>query len=186
MFSCSNPRQKWHTKTPRAHVRKSRRLLSFTSGPSCSTANIISLTQSLVSFLFTEYAWISTPFIWRTPFTPLCISPTVLVCMLLSTETDMYCKFPKYLDTQKICCIHSKIWTMWLYHRIMSLNDADGMANGVDPDQTAPLGAVWSGFALFAQAYLSEKLRIITVVLTKCSWWLVEDRCEPTKFWHTS
>ena len=29
----------------------------------------------------------------------------------------------------------------------------------VDPDQTAPLGS-----ALFAQAYLSEKLRIITVV----------------------
>ena len=32
------------------------------------------------------------------------------------------------------------------------------MANSVDPDQTAPLGAVWSGFALFAQAYLSENL----------------------------
>ena len=38
-------------------------------------------------------------------------------------------------------------------------NDADGMANSVDPDQTAPLGAVWSGSALFAQAYLSENLR---------------------------
>ena len=44
----------------------------------------------------------------------------------------------------------------------MSPNDADGMANSVDRDQTAPLGAVWSGSALFAQAYLSE--RIITVV----------------------
>ena len=31
---------------------------------------------------------------------------------------------------------------MWLYHRAMSPNDADGMANSVDPDQTAPLGAV--------------------------------------------
>ena len=40
----------------------------------------------------------------------------------------------------------------------MSPNDADGMANSVDPDQTAPLGAVWSGSALFAQAYLSENL----------------------------
>ena len=29
---------------------------------------------------------------------------------------------------------------MWLYHRLMSPNDADGMANSVDPDQTAPLG----------------------------------------------
>ena len=51
---------------------------------------------------------------------------------------------------------------MWLYQRVMSPNDADGMANSVDPDQTAPLGAVWgavwSGSALFAQAYLSENL----------------------------
>ena len=31
---------------------------------------------------------------------------------------------------------------MSLYHRIISPNDADGMANSVDPDQTAPLGAV--------------------------------------------
>ena len=47
---------------------------------------------------------------------------------------------------------------MWLYYRVMCPNDADGMANSVDPDQTAPLGAVWSGSALFAQAYLSENL----------------------------
>ena len=40
----------------------------------------------------------------------------------------------------------------------MSPNYADGMANSVDPDQTAALGAVWSGSALFAQAYLSENL----------------------------
>ena len=68
-----------------------------------------------------------------------------------------YRKFPKYSDTQKNCCNHSKIWTMWLYHRVMSPNDADGMANSVDPDQTA-LGAVWSGSALFAQTCLSENL----------------------------
>ena len=47
---------------------------------------------------------------------------------------------------------------MWLYHRVMSPNDADGMANSVDPDQTAPQGAVWYGSALFAQVYLSENL----------------------------
>ena len=34
----------------------------------------------------------------------------------------------------------------------MSPNDADGMANSVDPDQTAPRSA------LFAQTYLSENL----------------------------
>ena len=41
----------------------------------------------------------------------------------------------------------------------MSPNDADGMANSVDPDQTAPVGAVWSGSVLFAaQACLWENL----------------------------
>ena len=36
--------------------------------------------------------------------------------------------------------------------------DADRNANSVDPDQTAPRGAVWFGSALFAQAYVSENL----------------------------
>ena len=40
---------------------------------------------------------------------------------------------------------------MWLYYRVMSPNDADGMANSVDPDWTAPS-------ALFAQTCLSENL----------------------------
>ena len=40
----------------------------------------------------------------------------------------------------------------------MRPKDAEGIANSVGPDQTAPLGAVWSGSALFAQAYLSENL----------------------------
>ena len=71
---------------------------------------------------------------------------------------NIYRKFPKYSDTQIICCNHFKIWTMWLYHGVMSPNDADGMANSVDPGQTAPLGAICSGSALFAQAYLSENL----------------------------
>ena len=40
----------------------------------------------------------------------------------------------------------------------MHTKDAEGIANGVNPDQTAPLGAVWSGSALFAQISLSENL----------------------------
>ena len=51
----------------------------------------------------------------------------------------------------------------------MSPNDADRMAKSVDPDQTAPLGAVWSGSALFAQAYLSENLRYWLCI--KIVWW---------------
>ena len=33
-----------------------------------------------------------------------------------------------------------------------------GKANSVDPDQTAPEGAVWSGSALFAYVILSDSL----------------------------
>ena len=35
----------------------------------------------------------------------------------------------------------------------LCLKGADGMTNSVDPDQTAPLGAVWTGSALYAQTY---------------------------------
>ena len=77
---------------------------------------------------------------------------------MFSDYLHVYRNDPKFSDTQKMCCNHIKVWTMWLYHRVMSSNDADRMANSVDPDQTAPLGAVWSGSALFAQAYLSENL----------------------------
>ena len=40
----------------------------------------------------------------------------------------------------------------------MSPKDADGMANSVDPDQTAPIGTLWSASTVFAQVYLSENL----------------------------
>ena len=39
---------------------------------------------------------------------------------------------------------------MFLFNAVMDLNDADGMANSVDPDQTAPRSA------LFAHKYLSQ------------------------------
>ena len=38
------------------------------------------------------------------------------------------------------------------------LKDADGMENSVDPDYTAPYGAVWSRSALFVQTYLPQYL----------------------------
>ena len=76
---------------------------------------------------------------------------------------------PKFSDTQKMCCNHSKVWIMWLYHRVMSPNNADGMANTVDPDQTAPLGAVCSSrssliwVCTVCPGLSVRKLRIITV-----------------------
>ena len=44
------------------------------------------------------------------------------------------------------------------YHRGMHPNDADGMANSVDPDQTAPLGV-----CTVCPDLSVRKLRIITV-----------------------
>ena len=64
--------------------------------------------------------------------------PCCSILVYSNTNSNTYRKFPKYSDTQIICCNHSKIWTIWLCHRVMSPNDADGMANSVDPDQTAP------------------------------------------------
>ena len=49
----------------------------------------------------------------------------------------------------------------------MHPKDAEGIANSVDPDQTAPLGAVWSGSALFAQTCLSEKLGKLRYITRK-------------------
>ena len=40
----------------------------------------------------------------------------------------------------------------------MPPKDAEGIANSVDADQTAPVGVAWCGSALFAQACLSKNL----------------------------
>ena len=73
-----------------------------------------------------------------------------------------YRKNPKNSDTYKICCNHPKIWTKWIYYRVMSPKNADGFANSVDLDQTAPLSSlIW---VLTVCPDLSvQKLRIITV-----------------------
>ena len=43
----------------------------------------------------------------------------------------------------------------------MHPKDADGMANSVDPDQTASVEAVWSWSALFAETYLSQYIEFV-------------------------
>ena len=62
------------------------------------------------------------------------------------------------IRTPETFAVNNKIWKRWRYHRLMGPTDVDGMAHSVYPDQTASLGAVWSGSTLFAQ-----ELRIITV-----------------------
>ena len=51
-----------------------------------------------------------------------------------------YRKNTKNSDISKICCNHPKIWTTRLYHRVMLLKDADGIANSVDPEEQSDLG----------------------------------------------
>ena len=52
------------------------------------------------------------------------------------------------IPTHKKFVVITLKFELWLYHRVMSPNNVDGMANNVDPDQTAPrdqtapLGAV--------------------------------------------
>ena len=46
----------------------------------------------------------------------------------------------------------------------MHPKDADGMANSVDPDQTASSEAVWFWSALFAETYLSQYIEFVWYV----------------------
>ena len=43
----------------------------------------------------------------------------------------------------------------------MHPKDADGIANSVDPDQTASSEAVWSWSALFAETHLSQYIEFV-------------------------
>ena len=76
-----------------------------------------------------------------------------------------YCKVPKFLDARKLCCKLPKIQTKRPKHRVFCPKDANGIANGEDPDRIAPLEAVCSGSALFAQTYLSENLGSLRYLL---------------------
>ena len=60
----------------------------------------------------------------------------------------------------KNCCNYLKIWTIWLYHRVTSPKDTDGIANLVDPGQTAPL--IWVFTVCPGRSV--RKLRIIKVI----------------------
>ena len=51
----------------------------------------------------------------------------------------------------------------------MHLKDADGMANSVDPDQTASSEAVWSWSAVFVETYLSQYIEFVRYTTFKGS-----------------
>ena len=54
----------------------------------------------------------------------------------------VYRKNPETSDTRKKCCKYPETGTVLFYYRVMGPKDADRMANSVDPDQTAPRGAL--------------------------------------------
>ena len=53
-----------------------------------------------------------------------------------------YRKNPKISDTRKFAVITLKVEQDGFSLRVMHPKDAEGIANSVDPDQNAPLGAV--------------------------------------------
>ena len=57
----------------------------------------------------------------------------------------------KTLDTWKNDCNYSKIWLIWIFHRVMCINDVDGMANSVNPDQTVPKSG-WKTCCTYCQS----------------------------------
>ena len=73
----------------------------------------------------------------------------------------LYRKNSKIWDTSNNCHNCPKIEKVWCNIAFMHRKDADGMANSVDPDQTASLEAVWSWSALFAETYLSQYIEFV-------------------------
>ena len=70
-------------------------------------------------------------------------------------------KILKFGTPQTIAIIVLKIEKNWCNITLMHPKDAGGMANGVDPDQTASSEAVWSWSALFAETYLSQYIEFV-------------------------
>ena len=70
---------------------------------------------------------------------------------------SQYGKVPKFSDARKFCCNQPKIQTKRPNLRVFGQKDANGIANSVDPDQTAPRGAS-SQCWVFTQTYMSENL----------------------------
>ena len=70
------------------------------------------------------------------------LGPLCLPQRLKLLVTSHYRKVPKFLDAKFFYCNLPKIQTKRPNLRIFCQNDANGIANSEDPDQTAPLGAV--------------------------------------------
>ena len=78
-----------------------------------------------------------------------------LHCLLFSLHNSEYC-IQVARNFLTLFCNHCKIRRF--YHGVIPQNDANGIANNGDPDQTAPLGAFRSGSALFTKTCLFVNL----------------------------
>ena len=67
-------------------------------------------------------------------------SPSKVVLHVLAF--CIYLKVPKFWDIRNLCCNLPRIQTKSQNLTVLSQEDANGIANSEDPDQTAPLGAV--------------------------------------------
>ena len=72
-----------------------------------------------------------------------------------------YRKNSKIWDTSNNCHNCPKDRKVWCNIAFMHPKNADGMANSVDPDQTASSEEVWSWSALFAETYLSQYIEFV-------------------------
>ena len=79
----------------------------------------------------------------------------------------IYSKNSKIWDTSNNCHNCPKNRKVWCNIALMHPKDADGMANSVDPDQTASSEAVWFWSALFAETYLSQYIEFVRYLIRK-------------------
>ena len=83
---------------------------------------------------------------------------------LYTLSQTVYRKNSKIWDTSNNCHNCPKNRKVWSNIALMHPKDADGMANSVDPDQTASSEAVWSWSALFAETYLSQYIEFVRYI----------------------
>ena len=76
----------------------------------------------------------------------------------------LYRKVPRFLDARKLCCNLSKIQTKRPNNGVFRQKDANGIANSVDPDQTAPTRSSLIWVCTVCPDQSVRKLRIITVL----------------------
>lgn len=119
----------------------------------------------------------------------ICSYFSVTWWMILRRNAENYCNDHNDQDIPSMWCNNPKIWTIWFHCRVMCPIGSDRIANIVVPDQTAPLGAVWSGSTIFANALLSNICDFMVYLLMwsftyYLQQWQVLMNVSSPSFWH--